>query len=102
MENLRQYTKKAEPTVIIFIPRNIIESFASQPSLYTLNNLLTHLKMFNLDICIYQGPRNGNGNGNENFEKAKGLDQRNNNFARPTRFFVYFFPVPARLWREDT
>ena len=62
--------------MIIFISLNIIESFASQPSLYTLNILLPHLKMFNLDICIYQGPRDGDGN--ENVEKAIGLDQRNN------------------------
>ena len=63
--------KKAESTVIIFIALNIIELFASQPSLYTLNNLLPHLQMFNLDISIYQGPRDGDGN--ENFEKAIGL-----------------------------
>ena len=95
MENLRQDTKKAESTVIIFIALNIIESFASQPSLYTMNNLLPHLKMFNLDVCIYQGPRDGDGN--KNFEKAIGLDQRNNNFARARRFFVHFFAVPPRL-----
>ena len=81
-----RYKKKAESTVIIFIASNIIESFASQPSLYTLNNLLPHLQMFNLDISIYQGPRDGDGD--ENFEKAIGLDQRNNNSAQHALLYI--------------
>ena len=72
--------------MIIFIASNIIESFASQPSLYTLNNLLPHLQMFNLDISIYQGPRDGDGD--ENFEKAIGLDQRNNNSAQHALLYI--------------
>ena len=72
--------------MIIFIASNIIESFASQPSLYTLNNLLPHLQMFNLDISIYQGPPDGDGN--ENFEKAIGLDQRNNNSAQHALLYI--------------
>ena len=88
MENLHQNTKKAESTAIIFIALNIIELFASQPSLHTLNNLLPHLQMFNLDISIYQGPRDGDGN--ENFEKAIGVDQRNNNSARENTLFCTF------------
>ena len=42
--------------------------------------------MFNLDISIYQGPRDGDGN--ENFEKAIGLDQRNNNSAQHALLYI--------------
>ena len=42
--------------------------------------------MFNLDISIYQGPRDGDGN--ENFEKAIGLDQRNNNSAQHAHLYI--------------
>ena len=46
--------------------------------------------MFNFDISIYQGPLDGdgNGNGNENFEKAIGLDQRNNNSAQHALLYI--------------
>ena len=37
------------------------------------------------------------GDGNENGKKAIGLDWRNNNSARASRFFVHFFAVTARL-----
>ena len=40
---------------------------------------------------------NDDGDGNENGKKAKGLDKENNNFARASRFFVYFLAVVARL-----
>ena len=38
---------------------------------------------------------------NENGIKAIGLYWQNNNFARVSRFSVYFFTVNARLWREN-
>ena len=38
-------------------------------------------------------------NGNENVKKAIGLDKQNN-FARASRFFVHFSAVVARLQRE--
>ena len=38
-------------------------------------------------------------NGNENVKKAIGLDKQNN-FARASRFFVHFSAVFARLQRE--
>ena len=40
---------------------------------------------------------NDDGDGNENGKKAIGLDWQNNNFARASRFFVYFLAVVARL-----
>ena len=39
--------------------------------------------------------------GNENDKKAIGLDKRNNNFARASRFSAHFFAVAARLHREN-
>ena len=44
---------------------------------------------------------NDDGDGNENGIKAIGSDWQNNNFARASRFFVYFFAVNARLQRES-
>ena len=41
-------------------------------------------------------------NSNENCKKATGLDWQNNNFARESRLFVYFFAVVARLQRETS
>ena len=38
---------------------------------------------------------NDDGDVNENGEKAIGLDCRNNNFARASRFFVHFFTFSA-------
>ena len=43
---------------------------------------------------------NDNGDVNESWNVAKGLDWQNN-FARASRFFVHFFPVNARLRREN-
>ena len=43
---------------------------------------------------------NDDGDGNENGKKAIGLDKRNNNFARASRFFVHFLAIVARLQRE--
>ena len=43
----------------------------------------------------------GDGDGNENGKKAVGLDWQNNNFARVSRFFVYFLAVVARLLSES-
>ena len=37
----------------------------------------------------------------ENGNNAIGLDWKNNNFARASRFFVHFFAVVARLQRES-
>ena len=44
---------------------------------------------------------NDDGVVNENDKKAIGLDWHNNNFALASRFFVHFFPVSARLRREN-
>ena len=44
--------------------------------------------------------RNDDGDVNENGIKAIGLDKKNNNFARASRFFVHFSAVTARLQRE--
>ena len=44
---------------------------------------------------------NDDGDGNENGKKAMGLDWQNNNFARASRFFVYFLTVVARLQSES-
>ena len=45
---------------------------------------------------------NDGGDGSENGKKAMGLDYwQNNNFARASRFFVHFFAVAARLYRES-
>ena len=35
-------------------------------------------------------------------QKNNGYYNQNNNFARASHFFVYFFPVFARLRRENT
>ena len=35
-------------------------------------------------------------------QKKNRLYKQNNNFARASHFFVYFFPVFARLRRENT
>ena len=54
--------------------------------------------------CVYaltlESLRNDEGDVNENGIKAKGLDKKNNNFARASRFFVHFSAVTARLQRE--
>ena len=44
---------------------------------------------------------NDDGDGNENGKKPIGLDWKNNNFARASRFLVHFFTVAARLQRES-
>ena len=43
----------------------------------------------------------GDGDGNEEGKKAIGLDWLNNNCARASRFFVYFFAVVAQLQGES-
>ena len=54
--------------------------------------------------CVYaltlESLRNDEGDVNENGIKAMGLDKKNNNFARASRFFVHFSAVTARLQRE--
>ena len=42
----------------------------------------------------------GDGNGNEKGKTATGLYWQNNNFARASRFFVYFSAVVSRLQRH--
>ena len=42
-----------------------------------------------------------NDDSNETGKKAIGLDWQNNNFARPSRFFVHFVAVVARQQRES-
>ena len=37
----------------------------------------------------------------QRWQKTICLDWKNNNFARPSRFFVHFFAVSARLRREN-
>ena len=44
---------------------------------------------------------NDEGDVKENGKKAIDLDLQNNNSARASRFFVYFFAVGARLRREN-
>ena len=44
---------------------------------------------------------NNDGDGHEDWKKAIGLDQQNDNFARASRFFAHFFAVTARLQRES-
>ena len=44
---------------------------------------------------------NDYGDGNENVKTAIGLLNKNNKFARASRFFVHFFAVTARLRREN-
>ena len=45
--------------------------------------------------------RNDDGDVNENGKKGIRLYWQNNNCARATRFFVYFFAIIARLRREN-
>ena len=52
-----------------------------------------HTKVIGRLRCHY-------GDSNENVKKAIGLDYQNNNSARAPSFFVHFFAVRARLWRE--
>ena len=44
---------------------------------------------------------NDDGDVNENSIKAIGLGWQNNNFARPSHFFVHFFAVTAQLRCEN-
>ena len=44
---------------------------------------------------------NDDGDVNENGKRAIGSDWQNNNFARASRFFVYFFTVVAGLRRGN-
>ena len=54
------------------------------------------------DSCQSLGSlSNDFGEVNENGKKTAGLDWQNNNFARPSSFFVHFFAVTARLGREN-
>ena len=54
-----------------------------------------------MDSYILGSLSNDDGDVNENGEKAINLDRQNNNFARASRFFVYFFTVVARLRRGN-
>ena len=45
--------------------------------------------------------RSNDADGNENVKKNNWFNKQNNNFARASRFFVHFFPVFARLRREN-
>ena len=47
--------------------------------------------------------RSNDADGNENVKKKKNnrFNKQNNNFARVSHFFVHFFPVFARLRREN-
>ena len=52
---------------------------------------------FSVQIGTLGSLSNDDGDGNGNGRKTIGLDWKNNNFARASRFFVYFFAVVARL-----
>ena len=45
--------------------------------------------------------RSNDADGNENVKKNNWFNKQNNNFARASHFFVHFFPVFARLRREN-
>ena len=45
---------------------------------------------------------NNDGDGNENGKKTIGLYEKNNNFARASRFFVHFLAVVASLRLETS
>ena len=45
--------------------------------------------------------RPNDADGNENVKKNKRFNKQNNNFARVSRSFVHFFPVFARLRRDN-
>ena len=46
--------------------------------------------------------RSNDADGNENVKKKNNrFNKQNNNFARASHFFVHFFPVFARLRREN-
>ena len=65
-----------------------------KPILRELNSFLMQTPFFvpiNLHRCW---PRE--------WKHSIGLDQQNNNFARASRFFVYFFAVVARLRRKTS
>ena len=41
------------------------------------------------------------GDSNDSAKERNGFVKQNNNLARASRFFVHFFAVIARLWREN-
>ena len=45
--------------------------------------------------------RSNDADGYENVKKNQRFNKQNNNFERGSRFFVHFFPVFARLRREN-
>ena len=45
--------------------------------------------------------RSNDANGNDNVQKNNRFYKQNDNFARASHFFVHFFPVFARLRREN-
>ena len=45
--------------------------------------------------------RSNDADGNEKVKKNNWFNKQNNNFARAPHFFVHFFPVFARLRREN-
>ena len=45
--------------------------------------------------------RSNDADGNENVIKNNTFNKQNNNFARASHFFEHFFPVFARLRREN-
>ena len=51
--------------------------------------------------CNGLGNFSNEGDISDNGKNAKGIDWQNNNSARASRFFVHFFPVTARLRREN-
>ena len=45
--------------------------------------------------------RSNDANGNDNVQKNNWFYKQNDNFARASHFFEHFFPVFARLRREN-
>ena len=70
-------------------------------TLLTLVNVVSQVLVPCYTTVTLGSLSNDDGDVNEDDKKAIGLDRQNNNFARPTRFFVHFFAVVARLHREN-
>ena len=54
-----------------------------------------------LSVKILVNISNDDGDGNVNGKKTIGLDWQNNNLARASCFFVYFFAVATQLQRAS-
>ena len=82
------------------VERNFLEGWIIFPLTPSYNTPLPTQSILASSPLTIGTLRNDDGDGKENRKKAIGLDWRNNNFARSSRFFVHFFAVAARLQRE--